>query len=82
MTYGKIIDGKIKYLSDKTKRFTDTENNLVVVNPKEAEFERAGYIPLVTSDKPTDSEYYYSSWQIVDGEIACVWTAYEPDLEV
>ncbi len=82
MIYGKIIDNKIKYLSDKTKRFIDTENNLTVINPKQAEFERAGYIQLVVTEKPTDSEYYYSSWQIVDGEITCVWTAYEPDLEV
>ena len=77
MKYAKLINDN---LSIAPRRLTI--DGCVVFNPTDAQYEAAGYLPVLYTDAPVAPDGYYpvSGWDEQGGEIVQVWH-FEPSPE-
>ena len=81
--YGKIIDNKIKMVNDNTSRIEC--EHCVIFNPRtEEDFAKCGYKLLVPVELPeeTETEGFYSEYEIIDGEIVGVVKSFDKTEEI
>lgn len=70
MKYGTLINGDLILAPRRL-----TIDGCVVFNPTDAQYEAAGYLPVIYTDAPEAPEGYYAEphWEEQSGEIVQVW---------
>lgn len=68
--YGKLINNTLTLAPRRL-----TIDGCVVFNPTDAQYDAAGYLPVIYTDEPEAPEGYYADahWEEQDGEIVEVW---------
>lgn len=68
--YGKLISNTLTIAPRRL-----TIDGCVVFNPTDAQYEAAGYLPVIYTDEPEAPEGYYAvaHWEEQDSEIIEVW---------
>ena len=77
MKYGKLSDGVLIYAPNPM-----LHNGMRFYNPSGAICVAEGYLPIVYTEMPENSEtYYISHWEEQDAQIVQVWVETEPPVE-
>lgn len=89
--FAKIVDGRVQFADDYVCLYITVtpeegepfEQLMRYSHPTAAQYAEAGYLPVVTSEKPEDGDgyYYVAGYELVDGHIEQVWERREVEPE-
>ena len=75
--YGKLVNGELRG----APRPIRTENGDVFTNDPTVYLEN-GYKEIITTEHPSDGNYYVTSWSETDTQIVQVWTETDPPEDI